>query len=150
MGNCFGKSSSTFQGEGRTLGAQPSNAPAQSNNASAAAPAKISAPAGGRTLGRNPQAPGESHTPGEAAAKAAELGWTNPMKVADCGHGRDELGAILFALKERLKASQGKGKLGKQLDAQKGQTQAGTLAQNARDNVAARDADAAAEARNWN
>ncbi|KAK4506943.1 hypothetical protein PRZ48_000676 [Zasmidium cellare] len=123
MGNCFGKSSSTFQGEGRTLGAQPSNAPAQSSNASAAAPAKISAPAGGRTLGRNPQAPNESHTPGEAAAKAAE---------------------------ERLKASQGKGKLGKQLDAQRGQTQTGTLAQNARDNVAARDADAAAEARNWN
>lgn len=51
---------------------------------------------------------------------------------------------------ERVKASQGKGKLGKQLDAQKSQSQTGTLAQTARDNVAARDADAAAQARNWN
>jgi len=55
-----------------------------------------------------------------------------------------------LSFQERAKAAQGKGKLGKQLDAQKSKTQAGTLAQNARDNVAARDADAAAETRDWN
>lgn len=53
-------------------------------------------------------------------------------------------------LQERAKTSQqGKGKLGKQLDAQRSQTQADTLAQNARDNVAQRDADTAAQTRNW-
>ena len=53
---------------------------------------------------------------------------------------------------ERAKAAQGgaKGKLGKQLDAQRSQTQAGTLAANARDNVAAREADAAAQTRSYN
>ena len=51
---------------------------------------------------------------------------------------------------ERVKASQGKGKLGKQLDAQRSQTQASTLAATARDNVAAREADALAQARNYN
>lgn len=53
-------------------------------------------------------------------------------------------------MQERAKASQqGRGKLGKQLDAQKSQTQTETLAQNARDNVAHREADNAAQARNW-
>lgn len=51
---------------------------------------------------------------------------------------------------ERLKAAQGKGKLGKQLDAQKSQTQKDTLASTARENVAAREADAAAQARAYN
>lgn len=51
---------------------------------------------------------------------------------------------------ERAKAAQGKGKLGRQLDAQKGQSHNEALAQTARDNVAARDADAAAQARNYN
>ncbi|CAK3885654.1 Hypothetical predicted protein [Lecanosticta acicola] len=124
MGNCCGKADSgNFEGEGRTLGATPANAPASSNNATAAAPPKISAPHGGRTLGRNEQVPSESAAPGAAAARAAE---------------------------ERQKATQGKGKLGKQLDAQKAQTHTGTLQQIAQDNVAARDADAAAQARNYN
>lgn len=124
MGNCFGKTKSeaNFQGEGRTLGSAPATAPNQPR--SAAAPPKISAPAGGRTLGRNPQAPEDSQSPGEAAARAAE---------------------------ERLKSGQGsKGKLGKQLDAQKAQTQTGTLAQSARENVAARDADAQQQVRDYN
>ncbi|KAF2214684.1 hypothetical protein CERZMDRAFT_82623 [Cercospora zeae-maydis SCOH1-5] len=120
MGNCCGKpgSSSNFQGEGRTIGAVPVNAPAPSSNARAVAPPKITGP--GRTLGT---AAGEQQPPGSAAARAAE---------------------------ERAKAAQGKGKLGKQLDAQKSQTQKDTLAQTARDNVAARDADAAAQARAYN
>jgi hypothetical protein len=57
---------------------------------------------------------------------------------------------MLFHHQERAKASQGKGKLGKQLDAQRSQTQSDTLKQNARDNVAARDADSGAQARQWN
>ncbi|KAK5168253.1 uncharacterized protein LTR77_006822 [Saxophila tyrrhenica] len=123
MGNCCGsQSNENFQGEGRTLGATPANAPPQTDGARASAPPKISGPKGGRTLGRNPQAPDDSSSPKAAAARAAE---------------------------ERAKASQGKGKLGRQLDAQKSQTQSDTLAQSARENVAARDADASAQARNW-
>ncbi|SMY19430.1 unnamed protein product [Zymoseptoria tritici ST99CH_1A5] len=117
MGNCCGKGSGNFEGEGRTLNAAPANAPAASTGRPAAAP-KIKGQ--GRTLGETTN---ESQRPGEAAARAAE---------------------------ERLKASQGKGKLGKQLDAQKSQTQSGTLSQTARENLAARDADAAAQARNYN
>ncbi|GAB7325034.1 hypothetical protein MBLNU13_g09135t1 [Cladosporium sp. NU13] len=83
---------------------------------------KASAPTGGRTLGSSSQAPSGS-SPRDAAAKAAE---------------------------ERAKASQGKGKLGKQLDAQRSQTQSDTLKQNARDIVAARDADAGAQVRQYN
>ncbi|KAK0272714.1 hypothetical protein LTR35_012680 [Friedmanniomyces endolithicus] len=125
MGNCCGsESSDNFKGDGRTLNAQPANAPTQPQNARAAAPAKISSPQGGRMLGHNPQMPGDSMNPKAAAARAAE---------------------------ERAKAcAQGKGKLGKQLDAQRGQSQANALAQTARDNVAARDADAAAQTRNYN
>ncbi|KAK1030736.1 hypothetical protein LTR33_017052 [Friedmanniomyces endolithicus] len=124
MGNCCGsESSDNFKGDGRALNAQPANAPTQPQNARAAAPAKISSPQGGRTLGHNPQMPGDSMDPKSAAARAAE---------------------------ERAKAgAQGKGKLGKQLDAQRGQSQANALAQTARDNVAARDADAAAQTRSY-
>jgi hypothetical protein len=57
---------------------------------------------------------------------------------------------MLSHYQERAKASQGKGKLGKQLDAQRSQTQSDTLKQNARDNVAARDADSGAQARQYN
>jgi hypothetical protein len=57
----------------------------------------------------------------------------------------------LSLYQERAKASQGgKGKLGKQLDAQRSQTQSDTLKQTARDNVAVRDADSGAQARQWN
>lgn len=51
----------------------------------------------------------------------------------------------------RAQATQeGKGKLGKQLDNQRKLSQAGVLAETARDNVAKRDADATAATRNWN
>ncbi|RMY44702.1 hypothetical protein D0863_16174 [Hortaea werneckii] len=127
MGNCCGTpKDENFKGDGRTLGAAPANAPPQLDDARAAAPPKPKGPQGpGRTLGKNPQDGGSSEDPKAAAARAAE---------------------------ERAKASQSqnKGKLGRQLDQQKGQSQTGLLAQNARDNVAARDADAATEARNYN
>jgi hypothetical protein len=73
MGNCCGKESGAFQGEGRTLGASPATAPPQTDGARASAPPKISAPKGGRTLGKNPQSPDESSSPKQAAARAAEV-----------------------------------------------------------------------------
>lgn len=74
MGNCCGSESGNFKGEGRTLSAAPANAPPQSDNQRAAVPPKISAPQGhGRTLGKNPQAPEQSASAKEAAAKAAEV-----------------------------------------------------------------------------
>ncbi|KAF2717719.1 hypothetical protein K431DRAFT_288331 [Polychaeton citri CBS 116435] len=127
MGNCCGKESGNFQGEGRSLGSTPANAPAQQPGGRASVPSPRTS--GGRTLGGT-TAPATtaqgSPSPRDAAARAAE---------------------------ERAKAthsSQSKGKLGRQLEAQRGQTQTETLAQNARENVAARDADAASQARNWN
>lgn len=54
---------------------------------------------------------------------------------------------------ERAKAAQGqggKGKLARQLDAQKTQTHNTTLAATSAENRAARDADAGAQARAWN
>ena len=73
MGNCCGSESGNFSGEGRTLGAAPANAPPQTDGARASAPPKISGPKGGRTLGKNPQAPDESSSPKQAAARAAEV-----------------------------------------------------------------------------
>ena len=77
MGNCCGgESKDNFQGEGRTLGAAPANAPPQTDGARAAAPPKISSPKGGQTLGRNPQAPEQSRGPaeaGKASGNAAQV-----------------------------------------------------------------------------
>jgi len=90
MGNCFGKESENFKGEGRSLGATPANAPVPSQNARAAAPPKISPPEGGRTLGKNPQAPGESLSPKEAAAKAAEVRSLSSTSTAGLLDGRQK------------------------------------------------------------
>nr|OQO20397.1 hypothetical protein B0A51_10487 [Rachicladosporium sp. CCFEE 5018] len=125
MGNCFGKPSSSdqnFSGEGRTLGASAAR-PAGAGATSA----KISAPQAGRTLGANPVAATEGGqlSPGEAARRAAE---------------------------DRLNSSrtQNSGKLGKQLSAQKAQTQTETLAQTAKENLARREADQAGVVRSYN
>ncbi|KAF1821076.1 uncharacterized protein K489DRAFT_264636 [Dissoconium aciculare CBS 342.82] len=119
MGNCCGREQA-FQGEGRTLGATPAVG-ATPSATRANLPAGTHVSRGGRTLGDSTQGQAQSETPGAAAARAAE----------------------------RRKAAQGKGNLGKQLDAQKAQTQSATLAQSARENVAARDADAANKSLNW-
>ncbi|OQO05043.1 hypothetical protein B0A48_08063 [Cryoendolithus antarcticus] len=125
MGNCFGKPSSSdqnFSGEGRTLGAS-----AERPAGAGATSAKISAPQAGRTLGANPVAATEGRqlSPGEAARRAAE---------------------------DRLSSSrtQNSGKLGKQLSAQKAQTQTETLAQTAKENLARREADQAGVVRSYN
>lgn len=73
MGNCCGSQDKNFSGEGRTLGATPANAPPQTDGARASAPPKISSAKGGRTSGRDAQAPGDSVSPKEAAARAAEV-----------------------------------------------------------------------------
>ena len=71
MGNCCGSASGNFEGEGRTLGAAPANAPAQSNTARAAVPPKVGGP--GRTLGGNSQTSDQTPSAKEAAARAAEV-----------------------------------------------------------------------------
>ncbi|QIX02515.1 hypothetical protein AMS68_008032 [Peltaster fructicola] len=117
MGNCCGRTSGNFSGEGRTLDtgdAQPARPVQQS---------KASAPQGGRTLGK-PSQTGDTISPKEAAARAAEA------RAAAQGSS--------------------KGALGQKLNQQRQQSQTATLAQNARDNLAVRDADTATQARKYN
>lgn len=99
MGNCCGSESGNFKGEGQTLSAAPANAPPQSDNQRAAVPAKISAPQGqGRTLGRNPQAPDQSASAKEAAAKAAEVGASPASSSNRAKHQRlDSLSAFTMS-----------------------------------------------------
>ncbi|TKA28586.1 hypothetical protein B0A50_02913 [Salinomyces thailandicus] len=143
MGNCCGtQKDSTFQGEGRTLGAAPANLPPRQNNPRATAPPpKIAA------------AQGQKQTGGGGGGGGRTLSSAPP--AAESGRGRsseDPKAAAARAAEERAKASQGpgRGKLARQLDQQKGQSQTGILAQNARENVAVREADASAQTRNWN
>ena len=124
MGNLCGKQSkeTNFAGPGRVLGA----APAPSNNARASVPPKIAATSKARSQGRAVGGPGDgaADDPKSAAARAAEA--------------------------RAQKASSGSGDLAKKLEAQKKQTRAQTLEQVSYENRAARDADAALEARNYN
>ena len=60
-----------------------------------------------------------------------------------------EMGANSRLVQARAQGSSPKGKLGQQLEAQKGKTQGDLLAEGARDNVGHRNADAQAQARNW-
>ncbi|TIA50044.1 hypothetical protein D6C79_03266 [Aureobasidium pullulans] len=129
MGNCFGKpKSDNFSGSGQTL-ANANSTPAP--KPVIAAPNKtVSAsyaptPAQGRVVGGSSPAP-SSNDPRVAAAMAAE---------------------------ERLRSSQSKsqkGKLGKQLDAQKSQSHNKVLDETSRETRLARDADANVEVRTWN
>jgi len=120
MGNCFGKSSATSSNDAFNQPGRTLGSAPTPQQTSAKVPAAVSN-SPGRTLGQSTAS--SQDDPKTAAARAAE---------------------------ERAKASQGKGKLGKQLDAQKARTQADTLAQTSKDNRAARDADAAADARAYN
>jgi hypothetical protein len=71
--------------------------------------------------------------------------------VGGDGAGDDPRSAAARAAEERAKkANSGSGDLAKKLDAQKKQTRTQTLEQAAYENRAARDADAALEARNYN
>ncbi|KAK4957659.1 hypothetical protein LTR10_005626 [Elasticomyces elasticus] len=121
MGNCFSSSSSDKNFSGE---GRTLNAQPAGNNASQPRTAAAPPPkisGPGRTLGAESQTGGD---PKAAAARAAE---------------------------ERARSSSAtKGKLGRQLDAQRGQSQANALAQTARENVAARDAERGAETRAYN
>lgn len=71
MGNCFGKESKGFEGEGRTLGSTPNARPANygSTNTPNKKPSYTPTPSGGRTLG----ATSDADDPKSAAARAAEV-----------------------------------------------------------------------------
>ncbi|OJK00443.1 hypothetical protein ASPACDRAFT_118702 [Aspergillus aculeatus ATCC 16872] len=140
MGNICSKSSNSpdaFAQPGRVLGA------ANTDPASTATPSGPRAPLpkstshtnwgsgkGGRTVGAGTGGTTSSSTPGTADARA---------------------NAALAAQRRAESANQSanKGKLGSKLAAQKTQTQAQTLNEASRAEVAARDADGAAEARRW-
>lgn len=130
MGNLCGKESkdANFQGAGRTLGAAPTPAtkasvPARIANDSSGASkpkAKVSGP--GRTVGGAGGGGEGSGDPKAAAAAAAEARANKPVT----------------------------GDLAKKLEEQKKRTHTQTLQQAADENRAQREADAAAEARNFN
>ncbi|OQO12269.1 hypothetical protein B0A48_02910 [Cryoendolithus antarcticus] len=153
MGNCFGKPSSSdqnFSGEGRTLGASAAR-PAGTGATSA----KISAPQAGRTLGANPVAAtaGGQLSPGEAARRAAEVRTsTSSLKKGGVKMQKPRVAGQAAPRMDRLNSSrtQNSGKLGKQLSAQKAQTQTETLAQTAKENLARREADQAGVVRSYN
>ncbi|KAK8196488.1 hypothetical protein M8818_006653 [Zalaria obscura] len=98
----------------------------------------------GRTLGSAPppQQPTTARVPPIVSSQGRTLG--NGESSSE-----DPKAAAARAAEERAKAAQGKGKLGRQLDAQKARTHNDTLTQVSRENRAARDMDAAAETRNW-
>ncbi|KAI9769458.1 MAG: hypothetical protein M1835_006710 [Candelina submexicana] len=123
MGNLCGKESKPddpFKQPGRTL----ASAPPPSSGTSKLPPGASTTPkisGPGRTLG----ASGRSDT-GDARRAAAQ------------------------AAEERARANQPKGKLSTQLAAQKQQRRTDTLGQASENERRLRDADASAEARNWN
>ncbi|KAI4761691.1 hypothetical protein E4T52_02656 [Aureobasidium sp. EXF-3400] len=125
MGNCFGKpKSGNFSSQGQTLGtSDPPAKPVTSTSATKPAVAATYSPTpkGGRTLGASPSA--TNSDPRTAAAMAAET---------------------------RNQPKQARGKLGKQLDAQRAQTQNETRNEASREALLARNADANAEARRYN
>ncbi|KAI9710937.1 MAG: hypothetical protein M1820_002374 [Bogoriella megaspora] len=153
MGNCFGKpSSSAFSSPGRTLG-DSTSAPASDPNARATIPARNTqsqSQSVGRTLGTGGD--GAQDDPRTAAARAAEVGDDSSSDDGEMkrrkrirrrgGNGR-------LVMSERANKNQGKGALGKKLDAQRQQTRTDTLEEVSRENRRVRDADAQAQTRNW-
>lgn len=84
------------------------------------------------------------------AVLSINLGEMDLPQIAIMNATSSSMDADWTTQQERAKAIQGKGKLGRQLDAQKAQTQYGTLAAASQESRAARDADAVTEARNYN
>ncbi|KAF2733159.1 hypothetical protein EJ04DRAFT_513369 [Polyplosphaeria fusca] len=127
MGNLCGKESKqdNFTGPGRVLGAPP---PSSDARASVPSGVKTTAPA----AKPRPVVGGPGRTTGAGPA------------------GENPRSAAAAAAEARAQQSVGSGDLGKKLEAQKRQTQNQTLQQAAYENRAAREADAAAEARNYN
>ncbi|KAL6873176.1 hypothetical protein J3F83DRAFT_713616 [Trichoderma novae-zelandiae] len=120
MGNICGKTESEPDARaGRRLGSAPPPGPK-----TAPVPRKVGGPA--RTLGAGAGSGGDSGSePGDARRKAAE------------------------AAEARAKASSKGGKLQSQLNAQKKQNRSSALAEASNQELLAREADAATQARNW-
>ncbi|KAJ4314311.1 hypothetical protein N0V84_008955 [Fusarium piperis] len=120
MGNCCGKSESeAFSQPGRVLGSAPPPA-----SGTAPVPTTVGGPP--RTLGGAAPAEASSGDADEARRRAAEAAEARAKAFAKPG-----------------------GKLQTQLAAQKKQTRSGTLKDASQEQLRARDADEAAEARNW-
>ncbi|KAI9656786.1 MAG: hypothetical protein M1821_003425 [Bathelium mastoideum] len=121
MGNCFGKQSSS----------------ADDDNFAGA----------GRTIGAAPQPQGpDANARGTIPARISQ---GRTLGGGDAVDEEDPRTAAARAAEERASKAQGKGALGKKLDAQRQQTRTNTLEQASRENRLARDADAAAQTRNW-
>ncbi|PYI03277.1 hypothetical protein BO78DRAFT_399890 [Aspergillus sclerotiicarbonarius CBS 121057] len=111
----------------------------------------------GRVLGSNPPDDPAPRAPLPSNAKSNRTGTgTGTGRTVGSASGGTEgnadprTNAALAAQKRAETVSTaGKGKLGTKLAAQKAQTQTQTLNEASRDEVAARDADGAAEARRW-
>jgi hypothetical protein len=111
--------------------------------ARAAVPGNVVSQGPGRTLG----GASSSQDTADARSKAAEAAQVPPSIAQPITDWSTDL--LLQKRAEALNASS-KGKLGSQLAAQKARTQAQTLSAASQGEVAARNADSAAETRQWN
>lgn len=145
MGNVCSKSANkpddAFGQPGRVLGSSAASG-TPSQPARAAVPGNVVSQGPGRTLG----GASSSQDTADARAKAAEAAQVYPSTQPITVWSTD---LLLQKRAEALNASS-KGKLGSQLAAQKARTQAQTLNAASQSEVAARNADTAAETRQWN
>lgn len=152
MGNLCGKQSDdNFAQPGRTVGSAPSTQVPNPRAPIPKAAPKVSGP--GRTVGGGVDG-GVGGDPRAAAARAAEVSEMLEICVTGGVVKVDgvELMADLMTMQERAKKTQtqGRGKLGEQLAAQKKQTRGDTLEQASRETRGQRDADENTAVRNWN
>ncbi|KAH8675832.1 hypothetical protein BX600DRAFT_508036 [Xylariales sp. PMI_506] len=134
MGNlCCGKADDNFTSPGRVLG----SAPPQPQRAAVPASQKVRGP--GRTLG------------GSGAGKDTSSSSSPPQEPGGGGSAADDARKrAAEAAEARAKAAQKTtGKLGTQLQAQKKQTRQDTLKEASENEVRAREAEQAAQARNF-
>ncbi|GKZ18988.1 hypothetical protein AbraIFM66951_001948 [Aspergillus brasiliensis] len=139
MGNICSKSKNepeAFSTPGRVLGSAP-NPQAKDSSSAPRAPLPSNAkPTSNWGSGPSGRTLGSGNAAGEGNENATE---DARMKAALAAQKRAESAS----------ATASKGKLGSKLAAQKAQTQNQTLNEASREEVAARDADGAAEARRW-
>lgn len=141
MGNCFGKQkSSNFSGAGQTLGSNEAPKPVATTPQKPISATYSPTPKQGRTVGGSSASPNTD--PRAAAALAAE--------VCSSPNLRQRAKIANWRNKERNKPKPAKGKLGKQLEAQKAQTHNATMNEASREALLARNADANAETRAYN
>ncbi|PYH46200.1 uncharacterized protein BP01DRAFT_25709 [Aspergillus saccharolyticus JOP 1030-1] len=145
MGNICSKSSNgpdAFAQPGRVLG---TNNDQSTPNAAAASGPRASLPKS------KAQSQSNTNTNWGSGSAGRTVGGEGASAVSAPGHTDARTNAALAAQKRAESATNNsnKGKLGSKLAAQKAQTQTQTLNEASRAEVAARDADGAAEARRW-